>query len=130
MASVMAGPVGVGEQTVKQIGAPRRDFVQAQTSAAGLDDRGEQTGAGRRLQDPVSGADPGGQDRERGQMRRGGELVQGDLCLAASGLGQTQRRDGRQQGGDLRRRIFQTPDLGRQAPDLQNRQPLTFLVSP
>ncbi len=129
MASVMTGPIGVGEHTVR---AERRAPVRLHSGSA-FRRRPRPTAASRFV--PADGSRTRSPGRTRAARtasaaRWGGveDLVQRDLHLTAPGLGQPQGRDSRQKSGDLRRCIFQTTDLGRQTPDLQDRRRLDRVI--
>lgn len=112
VASVHARPRRRSKQAVEQRRTAIGQFVQRQNPAAGLGHDGDQTRARRGLQHLVAGSDLGSQHHERRQLRRGGELIQRELILGPSAMGQTQAPDRRQEGGDAGGRVLEPRDLG------------------
>lgn len=106
VAPVHARPRRRSEQAIEQLGAAIGQLVQRQNPAAGLGHDGDQARARRGLQHPVARSDLGGQHNERREFRRRGELIQCDLILAPSAMGQTQAPDRRQESGDASRRVL------------------------
>ena len=107
-----------GEETFQKPGAAGGQLVEGQGAAAGLCQDGQQAAAGRGLQHLVAWADLGGEHGQGAELGRGGELVEGDLLLAAPSVGEAQLGQIGQQGDDLGRGVLQAADLRRQAADL------------
>ncbi len=116
------------EEPVQQPRAAGGQFVEGQGAAAGLGQDGQEAAAGRRLQHLVARAHLGGEHGQGAELGRGGELVQRDLLLAASGVGQAELSQIGQKRDDLSGRVLQASDLRRQAADLQHQGRLDGVV--
>ena len=95
------------EQGVQQRGATGGELVQRERSAARLREDGDEAMTRRRLQHAVARTHLCGEDSERPEVWRRGELVEQDLLFAAPRVGQSEIGKVGQEGGDLGRRILQ-----------------------
>ena len=120
MTTVVASTCRAGEKAVEERGARRRDLVQREPRSTSLGDHGQKTRSRRGFKDEIAWSDLGGENRQGGEFRRGRELVERDLFLAAPAVGQAERGDAGEQGRDPGRRIFQPRDLGSEAANLEH----------
>lgn len=128
MAGVVARRRGRGEQAGQEIRPAFAAFVQDEGPAAGLGDDRHQAGAGGGFEHAISVADLGGEERHPGELGRRGELIERDLLLASTTVGEPERSDPGQQGHDLRRGVFQPRHLRAQPADLKHRRRLDRVI--
>jgi len=120
MLGVVPAVRGGREQAVQHRAAATGQFIEGEARATGFRQDGQQARTGGRLQHLVARPHLGGQDRQRAQVRRRGELVQRYLLLAAPGVGQAEVSEVGQEGDDLGRCVLQPGDLRGQAAQLKD----------